>query len=98
MFGLDKLKQMKKQAEEMKARLDVMTVEGTAASGAIRVEANASKRIHVIQIDQSFFNTREKLEIERCLCEAVNDALRQADEVSQKEMKSMMPNIPGLGL
>ncbi|MFT4521308.1 MAG: DNA-binding YbaB/EbfC family protein [Bacteroidia bacterium] len=97
MFGLDKLKDFKKNAEEAKARLEGIIVEGVAGSELVTVEMTAAKKMVGIKINQSVFNTAEKEAVEKLILEACNHAMEQADRVAASEMKSMMPNIPGLG-
>ena len=98
MFGLDKLKDFKKNAEEAKARLESITVEGVAGSDLVKVVCTASKRIISVDVSESLIRTGLKADIDRLIAEAMNDALSQAERVTESEMKGIMPNIPGLGL
>lgn len=98
MFGLDKLKDFKKNAEEAKQRLDSITVEGIAGSDLVRVVCTASKRILSVDINESVLRTGLKPDIDKLVLEAINDALSQADRVTESEMKGILPNIPGLGI
>jgi DNA-binding YbaB/EbfC family protein len=98
MFGLDKLKDFKKNAEEAKLRLENITVEGIAGSDLVRVVSTASKRIVSVDINESVLRTALKPDIDKLVLEAINNALAQADQVTQSEMQGIMPNIPGLGL
>jgi DNA-binding YbaB/EbfC family protein len=97
MFGLDKLKDFKKNAEEAKQRLDTITVEGVAGSDLVRVVATASKQIVSVDISESVLRTALKPDIDKLVKEAVTDALNQAERVAESEMRNIMPNIPGLG-
>ena len=98
MFGLDKLKDFKKNAEEAKARLDSITVEGTSGADLVRVTCTASKKIIAVDISEAVIRTALKTDIDRMVKEAMIDALSQADKVTESEMRGIMPNIPGLGL
>lgn len=98
MFGLDKLKDFKKNAEEAKQRLDSITVEGVAGSDLVKVVCTASKKIVSVDISESVLRTALKPDVDKLVMEAINDAMIQADRVAESEMKNIMPNIPGLGL
>lgn len=98
MFGLDKLKDFKKKAEETKQRLDSISVEGVAGSDLVKVVCTGSKKIVSVDINESLLRTALKPDIDKLVLEAVNDAMDQADKVAQSEMQGMLPNIPGLGL
>ncbi len=98
MFGLDKLKDFKKNAEEAKARLDNITVEGTAGSDMVKVVCTASKKIVSVDISESVLRTALKPDVDKLVMEAMNDALTQAEGVTESEMRGIMPNIPGLGI
>ncbi|MBO6517834.1 MAG: YbaB/EbfC family nucleoid-associated protein [Bacteroidia bacterium] len=98
MFGLDKLKDFKKNAEEAKARLDSITVEGVAGADLVKVVCTASKKVVSVDINESVLRTGLKPDIDKLVAEAMNNALAQAESVTESEMRGILPNIPGLGL
>jgi len=98
MFGLDKLKDFKKNAEEAKQRLDSITVEGVAGSDLVKVVCTASKKIVSVDINESVLRTALKPDIDKLVLEVINDAMNQAERVTESEMKGILPNIPGLGI
>jgi nucleoid-associated protein EbfC len=98
MFGLDKLKDFKKNAEEAKQRLENISVEGHSGNNLVKVKCSGSRKILAIQIDERVHQTAEKEQLEKLIIEACNDALQQADNLTETEMRSIMPNIPGLGI
>lgn len=97
---LDKLFEARQQAEAIKKRLDNVTVEGEAEGGKIKVIATGNKEVTSIEIDSDFFAAAEKEELEELVVVAVNNALRQAEHVSQAEMqaatKDMLGGLGGL--
>ena len=98
MFGKIKdLMEAKGKMEEMKKRLEDVTVTGQSQNGEVTISATGGRRISRIEINQSVFNVREKHEIENLIVAAVNNALENADELMAREMKNIMPVIPGLG-
>lgn len=91
----DKLMQAQQKAEEVKKRLDSISVFGEVESGKIKVTATANKEIKEISIDPAFLSTAEKEEVEELLVIAINKALTQADQVSQSEMQAVTNDMLG---
>ena len=91
----DKLFEAQQKAEEVKKRLDRISVEGEAESGKIKVIASASKEIREIHIDPDFYKEADKEELEELLAVALNKALLQAENVSQTEMQSVSQDLLG---
>lgn len=96
----DKLMAAQQQAEEIKKRLDTISVFGEVEGGAIKITATANKAITAIEIDEEFFKQADKEELEELLLTAMNKALTQADIVSATEMqaatKSMLGGLGGM--
>lgn len=96
----DKLMAAQGKAEEIKKRLDTISVFGEVESGAIKVTATANKAITAIAITDEFYEQADKEELEELLQAAVNKALAQADQVSAVEMqaatKDMLGGLGGL--
>ncbi|MBI1221161.1 MAG: hypothetical protein GC180_01045 [Bacteroidetes bacterium] len=94
MFG--KLTEAKQKAEEIKQRLEQVSVMGQSADGAVRVVVSGSRRILDILISEE--TTSAEMQKTQ-LIEAINHALEQADKVAEAEMaeiaKELMPG--GLG-
>lgn len=96
MFG--KLAEAKQKAEEIKSRLALITVEGTAGNGLVKVIATGTKNIKAIKIDDSLMDASKKEELEELLLVAIEQALEQAENVSASEMQNLMGSMmPGLG-
>jgi len=91
----DKLMAAQQQAEEIKKRLDTVSVFGEVEGGAIRVTATANKAITAINIDEDFFKDADKEALEELLLTAINKALAQADQVSAVEMQAATKNMLG---
>jgi len=96
----DKLFQAQQKAEEIKKRLDTISVSGEAEGGLIRVVATANKEIKEITIDPIFLSNADKEELEELLVVALNKAIVQAESISQAEMqaasKDMLGGLGGL--
>jgi len=97
----DKLFEAKQKAEEVKKRLDGITVSGSAEGGKISVTATANKVVQSINIDEDFLKSADKEELEELLIVAINKALEQAENIHQSEMaalsRDMMGGLGGLG-
>ncbi|HLS94107.1 hypothetical protein BC792_13027 [Sphingobacterium allocomposti] len=91
----DKLFEAQQKAEEVKRRLDSISVSGEVEGGKVRVVASASKEIKEIAIDPAFLSTADKEELEELLVVALNKALAQADNVSQSEMQAVSQDLLG---
>ncbi|MBS1501243.1 MAG: YbaB/EbfC family nucleoid-associated protein [Bacteroidetes bacterium] len=98
---LDKLFEAKQKAEEVKKRLDGLTVSGNAEGGKISVTANGNKVIQSISIEEDFLKSVDKEELEELLIIAANRALEQAENLHQSEMaalsREMLGGMGGLG-
>ncbi len=91
----DKLMAAQQKAEEIKKRLDTVSVFGEVEGGAIKITATANKAITAVEIDEEFFKQADKEELEELLLTAINKALAQADQVSAVEMQSATKDMLG---
>lgn len=87
--------QVQQQAEEIKKRLDAVSVHGEAEGGRIKVSSTGNKYISAINIDEQFFKSAEREELEELIALAVNKALEQAENIHQSEMQAMSQNMLG---
>ncbi len=97
----DKLLAAQQKAEEVKQRLENISVIGEAENGAIKVIANANKFIKSIEIREEFLTETDKEGLEELLVVAINKALSQADSIAQAEQaamtQEMLNSMGGLG-
>lgn len=91
----DKLMAAQQKADEIKKRLDTISVYGEVEGGKIRITATANKVITSVEIDEDFHKQSDKEELEELLLTAVNKALTQAEQVSTAEMQSMTKDMLG---
>lgn len=91
----DKLMAAQQKADEIKKRLDTISVFGEAEGGAIRVTATANKIITAINIDEDFFKDADQEALEELILTAVNKALIQAEQVSATEMQAATKDMLG---
>jgi nucleoid-associated protein EbfC len=94
----DKLFAAQQKAEEIKKRLDTISVFGEVENGAIKITATANKAITGISIDEAFLKNADKEELEELLLTAINKAMASAEQVSAAEMQaSAQDMLGGLG-
>jgi DNA-binding protein YbaB len=91
----DKLLAAQQKAEEIKKRLDSVSVFGEVENGAIKITATANKLITSVEIDETFLANADKDELEELLQTAINKALANADQVSNTEMQSSAKDMLG---
>jgi hypothetical protein len=91
----DKLFEAQQKAEEIKKRLDTISVSSEVEDGKIKVNATANKHITSISIDPGFLANADAEELEELLTTAINKALEQAESVSQTEMQAATRDMMG---
>lgn len=91
----DKLFEAKQKAEEVKLRLDQVSVSSEVEGGKIKVISSANKEIKEIFIDPELFNNVEKEELEELLIVVLNKVLSQAESINQVEMQAVSQQMLG---
>ena len=91
----DKILEAQKKAEEIKNRLDTISVNSEVEGGKIRVTSTANKKLTSISIEPEFLKMCDGEELEELLLTAVNKVLEQAENVSQTEMQAATRDMMG---
>lgn len=91
----DKIFEAQQKADEVKKRLDGITVTGTAENGKITVIANGNRIIQSISINEDFYKEADREELEELLAVAVNKAIEQAENLNQAEMAALSQSMLG---
>jgi DNA-binding YbaB/EbfC family protein len=103
--GMGNMNQLMKQAKKMQEQmaklqeeLEKRTVETSAGGGVVTVVANGKKEIVEIVIAPEAVDPDDVEMLQDLIMAAVNEALRQADEMVQGEMGKLTGglSIPGL--
>lgn len=93
---MGKLQQMKQEMDNIKQRLDTITVDGEAPGGKVKVTVTGNRKVTDIQVAEELLQ-EDKEQLEDFLVMAVNSALAKADQVNEAEMqgaaKGMMPGL-----
>jgi len=88
-------KNMQKKMEEMQEELEKRTLEVTSGGGAVKIVISGKKEISEIVLSPDVVDPDDVEMLQDLLVAAVNEAVRQAEEMSAKEMGKIMP--PGMG-
>ena len=95
---MKQMQKMQKQMEKMQNQLEETEVEASVGGGAVSAKANGKKEILSITIDESVVDPEDVEMLQDLVLAAVNEALRNAEEMMAKEMGKITGgmNIPGL--
>ncbi|MEF9475584.1 MAG: YbaB/EbfC family nucleoid-associated protein [Candidatus Mariimomonas ferrooxydans] len=101
MFG-DMMRQAKKMQQEMgkiQEESKKKTVEASAGGGMVTVIANGGMEIVSIKIEREVVNPDDIEMLQDLIVAAVNETLRQAQQMVNEEMSKVTGgmNLPGLG-
>lgn len=82
----------------MQKQLEETEVEAGAGGGAVSCKVNGKKEVLAITIDESVVDPEDVEMLQDLVMAAVNEALRKAEEMMNKEMSKLTGgmNIPGL--
>lgn len=105
--GGGNMQQMLKQIQKMQANVAKMqeeiaarTVEGSAGGGAVKVVVTGAKAVQSITLSKDVVDPEDVEMLQDLILAAINDAMKKADEMSESEMKKVMPaglpKLPGL--
>jgi nucleoid-associated protein EbfC len=92
------MQQMQARLEKIQQELEETEVEGTAGGGAVRVKVNGLRTVKSIKIDPEAVDPEDMEILEDMILAAINEAMTQAESLSQEKMGALTGgmNIPGL--
>ena len=102
MFGdlMGKLGEMQQRMEDMKKRLDNITVVGEAGNGLVKATVTGNRKLVNLQISPELIADQDAEAIEDLVTVAVNRALEQAEQLAEAEGsamgKDLLPGFPGM--
>ena len=90
--------QMQEQMEKAQAEIEAKEVTATAGGGMVTVVASGNKEIKSIKINPDAVDPDDVETLEDLVLVAVNDAIKQAEELMAEGMSAITGglNIPGL--
>lgn len=95
---MKQLQAMQREMEETQAELAEKEITVTAGGGAIEVKVNGNKEISGLTIDPEVVDPDDVEMLQDLIIAAVNEAMRQIDELVESEMNKITGGlgIPGL--
>ncbi len=95
---LQQMQAMQRQMEQMQAELEEKEITTTSGGGAVSVTVNGKKEIVSLTLDKDVVDPDDVEMLQDLVIAAVNEAMRQIDEISNAEMGKLTGglNIPGL--
>ena len=89
---------MQQQMEEIQAALAKRTVDASSGGGAVKVTAKCDGSLAAIKIDPQALNPADAQLLEDMILTATNQALKQAKDISDAEMKKATAGfiLPGM--
>jgi nucleoid-associated protein EbfC len=95
---MQQMQQMQRRMEEMQAELDAKEVEATAGGGAVSITVSGKKEIVKVSIKPEVVDPEDVEMLQDLIMVAVNEAMRQIEEMSQNEMGKLTGglSIPGI--
>lgn len=90
------MQKIQRQMEETQQKIDETVLEGS--SGPVKVEMNGKREVLRVSIEPEAVDPDDVEMLEDMLVVAMNDALKQVQELSEREMGRVTGglNIPGL--
>jgi DNA-binding YbaB/EbfC family protein len=94
---MKQVQKMQKEMAKLQEEIEQRTVEASAGGGVVTVVASGKKEIISISIKQEAVDPDDVEMLQDLITAAVNEALRQADEMLSKEMSKITGglNLPG---
>ncbi len=86
---------LQQQMEQVQAEIDKMETSASSGGGAVEVRVNGKKEILDIKLQPEVVDPDDIEMLQDLIMTAVNEALRQMEEISQNEMNKF---TGGLGL
>lgn len=87
---------MQKKMEETQAALAEKTLEVTSGGGAVKIVITGKKVIQSIKIDPEVLDPDDVEMLEDLMLSAVNEAIRQAEDMANNEMSKVTGGMGGM--
>ena len=95
---MQQMQVMQRKMEEMQAEIDKKEVTATAGGGAVSVTVNGKKELVKVELKKEVVDPDDVEMLQDLIIAAVNEGLRQIEELSSNEMSKLTGGlgIPGL--
>jgi DNA-binding YbaB/EbfC family protein len=99
---MGKVKEAQARIKEVQSRLVLLTADGEAGAGMVKVYVNGDRKVLKIEMDESLMTPKDREMLSDLIVAATNKALEAIEVKIKTEMKKategMLPNIPGMDL
>ena len=95
---MKKVQKMQAEMAKMQEELKKRTIETSVCGGAVTVVVTGKKELQSIKINPDAVDTEDMEMLEDMIISAVNDGLKQIDEMTEKEMAKITGGmkLPGM--
>lgn len=95
---MKKVQKMQADMAKMQEELKTRTIETTAGGGVLTVVVNGQKEIESIVIKPEVLTPEDAELVQDLIVSGINDALRQVDEMTEREMAKITGGmkLPGM--
>ena len=95
---IKQMQAMQREMEEAQDKLGEKEVEATAGGGAVSAKVNGNKELVSLKLEKDVIDPEDSEMLEDLIIAAVNEAMRQVDEMVNDEMGKITGGfgIPGL--
>ena len=95
---LGRMQALQRQMEAIQAEIEEKEIETTAGGGAVKVTVSGKKQITKIELSPDVVDPDDIEMLQDLIIAAVNEGLRQVDEVTNQELGQITGglSIPGL--
>ncbi|MCD8120123.1 MAG: YbaB/EbfC family nucleoid-associated protein [Lachnospiraceae bacterium] len=98
MNGLMKQAQrMQQKVAEAQAEIEALEVSAASGGGAVKVTVSGKKEIVKLELAEEVVDPEDIEMLQDLVIAAVNEALRQVDEISQEKMNRATGGMGGMG-
>lgn len=95
---MKQMQEMQKRLEETQRQIEEQEVTGQAGGGMVEAKVNGKKEVLSVKINPDLLDPEEVEMLEDMIVVAINEAIKKAEEISEREMGKITGglNIPGL--
>jgi DNA-binding YbaB/EbfC family protein len=86
---MQQLAAVQAQMDKVQEEIELKEVETTAGGGAVAVKVNGKKEVISVKIDPDVMDKDDPEMLQDLIIVAVNEAIRQIEEISQSEMEKV---------
>ena len=95
---LKQLQAMQDEMERTQAELAEKEITSTAGGGAVSATVNGNKQLTNLVIDKDVVDPDDVEMLQDLITAAVNEAMRQMDELAESEMNKITGGFGGMGI